>query len=147
MKLTVAMRVIGGFAIITLLLFIISIFSLINLSSVDSAVEEVNELAIPTLQGSSGLKVSFVNMGRITFEGYYESDLTRLDALQEQLNNSKNNFESQLKKLKSAVSGQAALTKSINEVESVYREYEKTSSECLTADEMICSWATGCRCN
>ncbi|ALS97474.1 HAMP domain-containing methyl-accepting chemotaxis protein [Lacimicrobium alkaliphilum] len=125
MKLTVAMRVIGGFAIITLLLFIISIFSLVNLSSVDSAVEEVNELAIPTLQGSSGLKVSFVNMGRITFEGYYETDLTKLDTLQEQLNSSKGNFESQLKQLKSAVSGQAALTKSINEVESVYREYEK----------------------
>ncbi|GGD48805.1 HAMP domain-containing methyl-accepting chemotaxis protein [Lacimicrobium alkaliphilum] len=124
MKLTVAMRVIGGFAIITLLLFIISIFSLVNLSSVDSAVEEVNELAIPTLQGSSGLKVSFVNMGRITFEAFYESDLTRLDALQEQLNNSRNNFENQLKKLKSAVGSQAALTRSLNDVEAIYRDYE-----------------------
>lgn len=124
MKLTVAMRVIGGFAIITLLLFIISIFSLVNLSSVDSAVEEVNQLAIPTLQGSSGLKVSFVNMGRITFEAYYEADSDKLNRLQEQLNNSRNNFESQLKKLQSAVGGQAALTKSLKQVENVYRDYE-----------------------
>ncbi|MBN7819493.1 methyl-accepting chemotaxis protein [Bowmanella yangjiangensis] len=123
MNLTVAMRVIGGFAIITLLLFVVSISSLVNLSDVDSATEEVNTLALPTLQSSSALKVSFVNMGRITFEAYYETDLARLDDALQRFSSSRTNFESGMQKLKQIVSGQAELKATLSRVEKVYADY------------------------
>lgn len=123
MNLTVAMRVIGGFAIITLLLFVVSISSLVNLSDVDSATEEVNTLALPTLQGSSALKVSFVNMGRITFEAYYETELSGLDDALQRFSSSRKDFEAQLKQLKQSVSTQAELEATLARVEKVYGEY------------------------
>ena len=72
MKITVAKRIIGGFATISLLLVIISASSFINLNSVGSAVDEVNKVAVPTLTSSNALKASFLNMGRVTFEAYIE---------------------------------------------------------------------------
>ncbi|MBN7825522.1 HAMP domain-containing methyl-accepting chemotaxis protein [Bowmanella dokdonensis] len=123
MKLTVAMRVIGGFAIITLLLFLVSIVSLVNLDSVDSATEEVNTLALPTLQGSSSLKVSYVNMGRVTIEAFYESDLQQLGNILARFETSSTNFEQELQSLTGTVSGQPELKSTLAEVERVYEEY------------------------
>jgi len=123
MKITVAMRVFGGFAFITLLLFVISISSLSNLSSVNSATEEVNKLAIPTLSGSNQLKVNFVNMGRLTFEAYYEKDLSQL---QDKLNGfeaSSSDFEKQLNTLKAVVSKEAELRSNLSQVEETYNQY------------------------
>lgn len=123
MNLTVAMRVIGGFAIITLLLFVVSISSLVNLNDVDSATEEVNTLALPTLQGSSALKVSFVNMGRITFEAFYEAELSGLDDALQRFSSSRSNFETEMQKLKQTVSSQQELKATLARVESVYNDY------------------------
>lgn len=123
MKITVAMRVIGGFAIITLLLFVISISSLSNLNSVSSATEEVNNLAIPTLTGSNQLKVNFVNMGRLTFEGYYEDDLSGLQDKLDKFEQSKTDFEQQLNTLKRVVSKEADLKNNLKQVEDSYQQY------------------------
>ncbi|GAB3019001.1 methyl-accepting chemotaxis protein [Bowmanella dokdonensis] len=117
------MRVIGGFAIITLLLFLVSIVSLVNLDSVDSATEEVNTLALPTLQGSSSLKVSYVNMGRVTIEAFYESDLQQLGNILARFETSSTNFEQELQSLTGTVSGQPELKSTLAEVERVYEEY------------------------
>ena len=123
MKITVAMRVFGGFAFITLLLFVISISSLSNLSSVNSATEEVNKLAIPTLSGSNQLKVNFVNMGRLTFEAYYEKDLSQLQDKLDGFERSSNDFSKQLNTLKGVVNKEAELRNTLNQVESTYNQY------------------------
>lgn len=123
MKITVAMRVFGGFAFITLLLFVISITSLTNLNSISTASEEVNQVAMPTLTGSNQLKVSFVNMGRLTFEAYYENDLATLQEELDKFETSKTNFDSELKSLKRVVGEQAELRASLSRVESAYQEY------------------------
>ncbi|MCP4274987.1 MAG: hypothetical protein GY779_01390, partial [Gammaproteobacteria bacterium] len=52
MNLTVKARIIIGFVAISALLLIISVFSLVNLSSVHDDVEEVNKVAMPTVVGS-----------------------------------------------------------------------------------------------
>ncbi|MDF2176775.1 methyl-accepting chemotaxis protein [Aliiglaciecola sp. CAU 1673] len=125
MKLTVAMRVIGGFAIITLLLFIVSISSLLNLDSVSSKTDEVNNLAIPTLQGSTGLKVAFVSMGRATVEAYYETELDNLASLQTKFDASRTSFDQTLETLQGTVAEQAELKATLNKVEKVYVDYLK----------------------
>ena len=61
MNLTVKARIIIGFVAISALLLIISVFSLVNLSSVHDDVEEVNKVAMPTVVGSNTLKTLTVH--------------------------------------------------------------------------------------
>jgi methyl-accepting chemotaxis protein len=125
MKITVARRVVGGFAVITALLIILGIVALSNLSSINTATEEVNSLALPTVSGSSYLKVSFLNMGRLTSEGYYESELDKLSEKLNAFEDSQTNFENELKVLSQVVGKEQGLKKTLNEAESIYQEYIK----------------------
>lgn len=123
MKITVATRVIGGFAIITLFLVILGIVAVSSLSSIDSATEEVNTLALPTVSGSSQLKVSFLNMGRLTTEAYYEETIDGLSTKQSAFESSQTNFENELRTLTSVVSSEQDLRESLIETEEIYRQY------------------------
>ena len=124
MKLTVAMRVVGGFAIITSLLIVMGIFSLATLDDIDDATEEVSNLAFPTVSGSSQLKVSFLNMGRLTAEAYYGDGLNSLDEKSEAFNSSQSNFENEFNTLKQVVSQESDLKASLAEVDSIYEDYK-----------------------
>ncbi|MFT4808860.1 MAG: methyl-accepting chemotaxis protein [Paraglaciecola sp.] len=123
MKITVATRVVGGFGIITLLLVILAVVAVSSLSSIDSATEEVNTLALPTVSGSSQLKVSFLNMGRLTTESYYETTLDALSAKKTAFENSQANFDNELRTLTSVVSKEQDLRESLIETEEIYRQY------------------------
>ncbi|MFQ3234485.1 MAG: methyl-accepting chemotaxis protein [Paraglaciecola sp.] len=123
MKITVAMRVVGGFTIITLLLIVMGTFSLATLNSIDHATEEVSSLALPTVSGSSQLKVSFLNMSRITTEAYYETNLEGLSTKLEALTTSQSDFEAQYNTLKIVVSQEAELKNSLTEVDAIYENY------------------------
>jgi methyl-accepting chemotaxis protein len=123
MKITVATRVVGGFGIITLLLIILGGVAVSSLSSIDSATEEVNTLALPTVSGSSQLKVSFLNMGRLTTEAYYETTLGGLAAKKTAFEDSQTNFDNELRILTSVVSKEQDLRTSLIETDNIYRQY------------------------
>jgi len=123
MKITVATRVVGGFAIITLLLVILGVVAVSFLSSIDSATEEVNTLALPTVSGSSQLKVSFLNMSRLSTEAYYEDTLDGLKNKKIAFETSQSNFNSELRILTSVVSKEPDLRASLIETENIYRQY------------------------
>ena len=123
MKITVAMRVVGGFALITILLFLLGIVAVTNLKSIEHATEQVNTLTIPTVAGSSQLKVSFLNMGRLSTEAFYEVELKELKTKKESLETSKENFDNEIRSLTSIVSNDPELRKSLIEVETIYNDY------------------------
>ena len=123
MKLTVAMRVIGGFAIISLLLLLISAISLNSLFSISDSAEEMNQLAIPTLEGSTQLKVSFLEMGRLTVEAYHEKNSGELDNKLQNFKGSQSNFEQEFGKLRTVVSQEAGLSSTLKSVDSIYQQY------------------------
>jgi methyl-accepting chemotaxis protein len=124
MKITVALRVIGGFSAMVLLLLVISVFSFTNLGSVKSATEEVNNLALPTLNGSNRLQVSFLNMGRLTVEAYHEDSLSELAEQLQSVESSKADFTKELNELKRVVGGEAQLKSTLSNVEQLYSEYD-----------------------
>lgn len=123
MNLTVANRVRGGFAIISILLIVIIISSITSLSSIDSATEEVNSLAIPTLKGSNKLKVSFMTMGRITLEAFYEKDENELETKHQAFESNKSSFEKELGTMRSVVGKEAGLSGTLSSVESLFSQY------------------------
>lgn len=125
MNLTVANRVRGGFAIISILMIVIIISSMSSLGSIDTATEESNQLAIPTLQGSNNLKVSFLEMGRLTFEAFYEEQESELDTKLQGFETSKSNFEKELGLLKTVVSKEAGLSGTLSSVEGLFSQYNE----------------------
>ena len=78
MKLTVAMKIIGGFTILSLLLIITSSMSIMNLSTINDSAKQQNELAAPTLKGSNELATSIAKMGNVTLKAFYQTDLGAL---------------------------------------------------------------------
>ena len=78
MNLTVAVKIIGGFAIISILLVVISIISLSNLDTISEATQQQNTLAIPTLKASNKLALELSQMSNLTLKGYYQTDLNLL---------------------------------------------------------------------
>ncbi|MCF2949706.1 methyl-accepting chemotaxis protein [Paraglaciecola aquimarina] len=123
MKITVAKRVVGGFSIITILLFLLGVVAVSNLNSIDQATEEVNTLALPTVTGSSQLKVSFLNMGRLATEAYYETSLDDVNTKQAAFEASEASFDSEMRTLTSVVSKEKDLRESLVETEEIYRQY------------------------
>jgi methyl-accepting chemotaxis protein len=123
MKITIKMRVVGGFGIITLLLVILVGVAVWSLSSIDNATEELNTLALPTVNGSSHLKVSFLNMGRLATEFYYATTLDGLKSKKTSFENSQNNFNNELRPLTSVVRKEQGLRESLIETENIYRQY------------------------
>ena len=80
MNLTVAVKIIGGFTIISLLLIVISTISLSNLSTISESTQQQNTLAIPTLKGSNKLALELSQMNSLSLNVYYQPDLSLLAA-------------------------------------------------------------------
>ncbi|MEC7468844.1 MAG: MCP four helix bundle domain-containing protein, partial [Pseudomonadota bacterium] len=126
MNLTVKARIIIGFVAISALLLIISVFSLVNLSSVHDDVEEVNKVAMPTVVGSNTLKATFLNMGRLTFEAYISEDIPSVETSQTNFNEANQRFDAAYKSLAVTVKNDPKLKASLQTVRGQYEEYLST---------------------
>ncbi len=127
MNFTVAMRVIGGFAIISLLLVALSISSLYSLSELEKATSEVSELAMPTVGGSNSLKATFLNMGRLTFEAYISDEQAEVHDKRDAFETTKAKFDAELAVLRKTVSSEGTLKSALGAVENVYDDYSKNA--------------------
>lgn len=129
MNLTVALKIIGGFTIIAILLVITSLFSLSNLSSIKESTTEVSELAIPTLAGSSLLTVELAQLGTTTLKGYYQSELTPLANDKKDYDEKMSLFSSELKSLKGIVQGESALITNLRKVDGVFETFTQNAGK------------------
>ena len=75
MKLTVALRIIGGFGVISLLLLIIGITSYNRLNTISTATTEVNTVSIPALENSAMMKSEFVVMSKLSLQAFNATSL------------------------------------------------------------------------
>lgn len=133
MRITVALRVIGGFSVISLLLIILGLSSIKSVSNIGSASEELSTLALPTVAGSSDLKASFLNMGRLTFEGFISSSkqtvLSKADAYTE----ARRSFQQNIDDLRSVVEKQANLREAVDKVQAIYKDYDTSTTQMFTS--------------
>jgi methyl-accepting chemotaxis protein len=122
MKITVAMRVIGGFAIITLLLLVISLSSLFNINSIGSSVDNVNDKAMPALNEVAAIKVDTLELSGLQLETYYAESLSAIDSYRGEFDASQESLMSSLEDLQQLIKGegQSAL---INSTEAAVTQY------------------------
>lgn len=115
------MKIIGGFATISVLLILTSIISLSNLSNIDSATLKQSELAIPTLSESNQLAIKLEKIGGLTLKAYYQSELPPLSENLTSFQQLEAGFSQDLKNLKGIVRKENSLLSNLNQVDSVYQ--------------------------
>lgn len=120
MNLTVAIKIIGGFTIISIFLIATSLISLNNLDTIHSSTTEQNKVAIPTLKGSNKLANKLSKIGNLTIKGYYITDLTPLADELVRLNTIEAEFTNELNDLKSIVKSQQSLLNNLEKVDELY---------------------------
>lgn len=123
MNITVAKRIIGGFTTISVLLFIISITSLYNLSSINNASDEVIDLAIPTLVKSDQLKIHLSDVSTLIFRGYYENNEETLSGLKQEFEKIESAFQQELSALKQVVRNEPELKRESNNLDALNQAF------------------------
>jgi len=125
MNLTVAMRIIGGFSIILILLVATSVTSWLSLSTISDSTKQQNQLAIPTLKGSNQLTLELNQMANFTLKGFYDTELVTLNENLQSLYTVNSKFVPALKNLKALVKAEHKLITNLNSVSSVYTVFEQ----------------------
>jgi len=120
MNLTVAMKIIGGFAIISILLILTSIISLVSLDTIHESTLKQSELAIPTLKGSNKLANELTHIGNLTLRAYYQKELEPLNNNLAAYQSAESAFSNELKELKAIVQKENALLSNLKKVDSVH---------------------------
>ena len=127
MNLTVAKRIIGGFATILILLVVTSVISWVNLNTINESTEQQNQLAIPTLKGSNQLTLQLNKMANVTLEGFYTNELALLDERLQNFNSINTKFSPAFKQLKNLVKNENNLISNLNKVTKIYSDFEQNA--------------------
>ncbi len=133
MRITVAMRVIGGFVVISLLLIALGISSITSVNRIGNASSELSDVALPTVAGTSNLKASFLNLGRLTFESFVSENLDDVKEKQASFKNAQKNFDQTILKLTDVVKGDRELSASVSSIQSTYNDYQQNANNTFIA--------------
>ncbi len=129
MKLTVKLRVIGGFAIISLLLIIIGATAFSQLNSISESTAEVNNVSIPALENSAIMKSEFVLMSKISLQAHSAETQQQINTLQQQFTKEQNAYRVAADKLIQAVQGDTVLRNSAQQVNTTYDVFIPLSTQ------------------
>lgn len=105
MRLTVAARVIGGFAIITVLLLIISLNSSFSLRNIGASSEEVNVVAIPSLIGVADIQTRLLQLSNSQIETFHSEQVSVVEENQQAFRDSADALDNGLDTLQRLLTG------------------------------------------
>ncbi len=128
MKLTVALRIIGGFGIISLLLLLIGATAYISLNNISSSTAEVNQVSIPALENSAQMQSEFVIMSKLSLQAFNATELNEVDQLLQQFSTEQQRYQQASTQLASAVQDNARLKSAAAEVAKSYDAFTPVSS-------------------
>ena len=128
MKLTVALRVMGGFAIISLLLLFIGVTAYISLNNISNATTEVNEVSIPALENSATMKTEFITMSRASLQGFYADTLEKTAVVNQRFAQEKVIYEKAADALRQAIAQHPELREGAEQVSETYRNFIEAST-------------------
>jgi methyl-accepting chemotaxis protein len=136
MNLTVAKKIIGGFATISILLVVISTISLSNLDTISESTQKQNTLAIPTLKASNKLALQLSQMSNLTLKGYYQEDLSLLAKELKEYQSIDTLFTKELSSLKQVVSAEQALLNNLTQIGQLYSTYHAAGVDLFDSNKL-----------
>ncbi|WP_163932129.1 methyl-accepting chemotaxis protein [Paraferrimonas sp. SM1919] len=110
LKLTVAVRIIAGFAAIALMLLISGIVSLSNISTIESGTQQIQNSSLPALKSSTQLMTQLAQQERIRVAAQFATTTDNINILKQQLTLSSSAFNDSSKQLTQLVANQDSLT-------------------------------------
>ncbi len=128
MKLTVALRIIGGFGIISLLLLLIGTTAYISLNTISSSTAEVNQVSIPALENSAQMQSEFVIMSKLSLQAFNATELNEVAQLLQQFSTEQQRYQQASTQLARAVQDNAQLKSAAAEVAKSYDAFTPVSS-------------------
>lgn len=129
MKLTVALRVIGGFGIISLLLLIIGTTSYVSLNNISASTAEVNQVSIPALEQSALMQSGFVVMSKQSLQAFYATSLQEVSSLRTLFSEEQQRYAQAAKTLNTAVQHEATLKRAAETVNEAYSNFTPVTTQ------------------
>jgi len=129
MKLTVALRVIGGFGIISLLLLIIGVASYVSLNNISASTAEVNQVSIPALENSALMQSEFVSMSKLSLQAFYATTLSEVATLKQQFSEQQQGYQKAANTLTTAVQDEPTLKSAANTVAQAYTDFTPVTAK------------------
>lgn len=129
MKLTVKLRVIGGFSIISLLLIIIGLTAYARLSSISQATAEVNNVSIPALENSALMKSDFVMLSKIALQAYNAETANQITELRQAFTSEQDSYQNAASQLNQSVAQHASLSHAAKQVSAAFDIFIPLSSQ------------------
>jgi methyl-accepting chemotaxis protein len=128
MKLTVALRVIGGFGIISLLLLIIGVTAYVSLNNISTSTAEVNEVSIPALENSATMQSEFVIMSKLSLQAFNAVSLSEVADLRQKFVIEQQRYRKAAENLTTAVQNEVTLKNASTAVEQAYSNFTPVTS-------------------
>ncbi len=128
MKLTVALRVIGGFGIISLLLLIIGVTAYVSLNNISTSTAEVNEVSIPALENSATMQSEFVIMSKLSLQAFNAVSLSEVADLRQKFVIEQQRYRKAAESLTTAVQNEVTLKNASTAVEQAYSNFTPVTS-------------------
>ncbi|MDD4862764.1 MAG: methyl-accepting chemotaxis protein [Alishewanella agri] len=129
MKLTVKLRVVGGFSVITLLLLFIGLTAYTQLSGISKSTAEVNTISIPALENSALMKSEFVLMSKISLQAFNAQEQSQITALRQQFNTEQQAYQTAANQLSNTVQQQQTLAGAAQQVNLAYDAFIPLSNQ------------------
>ena len=123
MNLTIAMRVIGGFGVTSILLLFLGVNSIMVLKGISESTSQVNQVSVPALDASGKLQQKFVEMSKTTLIEYYSKTDQQVNSSVAQFNEEASEFKADFSLLKSIVQNDPELARALPGVESNYNKF------------------------
>ncbi|MBZ9612249.1 HAMP domain-containing methyl-accepting chemotaxis protein [Rheinheimera maricola] len=129
MKLTVALRVMGGFGVISLLLLIIGATAYISLNNISTSTAEVNTVSIPALENSAQMQSNFVVMSKLSLQAFNADTLNDIASLRKQFNTEQQRYLQAAEKLVVAVQSNVTLKDAASKAELAYNNFTPVTTQ------------------
>jgi methyl-accepting chemotaxis protein len=136
MRISVVSRIIGGFALIGILLLITNVFSYFGLTSIQSSAESVIHEKTPVQEKMIDVQIEVLTLGRVSQQGFYSESLSTLEVLTKEYNSAVAVFTEDLDKLSSRLTD-SKLKLMYEEGEGFTSSYLERSSSMLNGKKRV----------
>ncbi len=125
MNLTIAKRVIGGFAITSTLLLFLGINSVSVLHGISESTTQVNQVSVPALDASAKLQQNFLQMSKTALLEYYATDFQIIEESIAKFNEQSSEFDTDFALLTEIVSQDELLLQALPRVKNSYDAFKE----------------------
>ncbi|GAA5216109.1 methyl-accepting chemotaxis protein [Corallincola platygyrae] len=129
MKFTVAVRIIAGFAVLTLLLLVVGISSTAGLYNVGSSQSQVSQLALPSFKASNQLIQILGDIDKTQTKALHLKDIASLQSTAENLSQLQTQFTASLQENQPLLQSDTGLAEATQQVSNSFNLYQGIATE------------------